>query len=460
MSLDFPVKKPSCLMSEGKEQIKVYGVSELTDVIKGLFKRFDKIYVEGEISGWKVYSSGHAYFTVKDENAQLSCVMFSSAIARCKAASRLADGAKVCLYGRIDVYAPRGTYQMVVLAAKIAGEGDLMARFNELKELLQKEGLFDRSRKRKLPLLPRRIGVVTSPSGAVIHDMCTVLTRRFPNLEIRLYPVKVQGPGAKEEIVEGIRFFNREDADWVPDILIVGRGGGSIEDLWAFNEECVVRAVAASGIPVISAVGHETDFTLCDFAADVRAGTPSIAAEIAVPVKTELLQQVNDLAARLKRAPERAGEVFAQRIDHLSVRLSSALRNSASSAEMRLAKSAQRLVPALQDAVAAAESRLLKSSQRILPALKDAVAAAERSLTGMDQKLLTPLKDSVARNERRLATAEAKLKLLDPSNPLKRGYSLTLGADGGIIRSVSSVKPGDTLHTRLADGEISSKVSG
>ena len=240
-------------MAEEAEK-KIYGVSELTDIIKGLLKPFDKIFVEGEISGWKIYPSGHAYFTLKDEGAQLSCVMFSSALTRCKAASQLKDGAKVCLYGRLDVYAPRGSYQMVVLAAKIAGEGDLMAKFNELKEKLQGEGLFDKARKRPLPFLPHRIAVVTSPAGAVIHDMCTVLTRRFPNLEIRLYPVKVQGPGAKEEIVEGIQFFNRPSADWKPDVLIVGRGGGSIEDLWAFNEECVVRAVAESRIPVVSAV--------------------------------------------------------------------------------------------------------------------------------------------------------------------------------------------------------------
>lgn len=424
-------------MDNKEQKIKVYGVGELTEAIKGLFKQFDKIYVEGEISGWKVYASGHAYFTLKDENAQLSCVMFSSAIARCRAASRLRDGAKVCLYGRLDVYAPRGSYQMVVLAAKIAGEGDLMARFNELKESLGKEGLFDRNRKRKLPFLPHRIGIVTSPSGAVIHDMCTVLTRRFPNLEIRLYPVKVQGPGAKEEIVEGISFFNRPSSGWRADVLIVGRGGGSIEDLWAFNEECVVRAVAASKIPVISAVGHETDFTLCDFAADVRAGTPSIAAEIAVPVKSELTDIVNGMAERLKRAPERAGEVCAQRIDHLALRLSSALRSSAS----------------------AAEARLARSEQRMLPALKDAVVDEERRLSVLDQKLLLFARESFSNRERRLVTVEAKLNLLDPKNPLKRGYSLTFDADGSIVRSVSSVRPGDVLTTRLADGDVVSRVS-
>ena len=415
-------------------KVKVYGVSELTDVIKGLLKPFDKIYVEGEISGWKVYSSGHAYFTLKDADAQLSCVMFASAISRCKAAGQLADGAKVCLYGRLDVYAPRGSYQMVVLAAKIAGAGDLMAKYNELKERLEKEGLFDRSRKRRLPFLPHRIAIVTSPSGAVIHDMCTVLTRRFPNVEVRLYPVKVQGPGAKEEIVEGIEFFNRPGSDWSPDVLIVGRGGGSIEDLWAFNEECVVRAVAASSVPVVSAVGHETDFTLCDFAADVRAGTPSIAAETVMPEKGKLVQQVKELAMRLALAPQHAGETYAQRIDHIGLRLSAALRDCAARMEVRLSR----------------------SSQRMLPALKDMVAQLERRLSRGEQFLLPAMKDSLSRCERRLATASAKLDLLDPGGPLKRGYSLTFGKDGHIVRKAADVKEGDRLTTRLADGEVTS----
>ena len=418
------------------ENSKVYGVSELTDVIKGLFRPFDKIFVEGEISGWKVYASGHAYFTLKDEGAQLACVMFASALARCKAAAQLKDGAKVCLYGRLDVYAPRGSYQLVALAAKIAGEGDLMAKFNELKEKLQREGLFDRARKRPLPFLPHRIAIVTSPSGAVIHDMCTVLTRRFPNVEIRLYPVKVQGPGAKEEIVEGITFFNCSSSGWTPDVLIVGRGGGSIEDLWAFNEECVVRAVAASAVPVVSAVGHETDFTLCDFAADVRAGTPSIAAEIVVPVKAELLQQVRDLSARLARAPQHAGETLAQRVDHLTLRLSAALRDSA----------------------AQTESRLGRSAQRLLPALKEAVSRAERRLSLADQRLLPGVKDALAQGERRVVAARSKMELLDPSNPLKRGYSLTLDAAGRIVRAAAAVRPGDTLTTRLGEGQIVSTV--
>ena len=418
-------------------KIKVYGVGELTAVIRGLFKPFDKIYVEGEISGWKLYPSGHAYFTLKDAEAQLSCVMFASALARCKAAGRLKDGAKVCLYGRLDVYAPRGSYQMVALAAKIAGEGDLMAKFNELKEKLQGEGLFDAARKRPLPFLPHRIAVVTSPAGAVIHDMCTVLTRRFPNVEIRLYPVKVQGPGAKEEIVEGIRFFNRPSADWSPDVLIVGRGGGSIEDLWAFNEECVVRAVADSRVPVVSAVGHETDFTLCDFAADVRAGTPSIAAELVVPEKEKLLRRVADAAGRLARAPRQAGETFAQRIDHLGLRMATALRGGTVQVAARLDRAAQRLTPALKESVAAAERRLSQVAPRVAPAMREALAGGLR----------------------RLSTAQAKLDLLDPGSPLKRGYSLTFDAQGRIVRTAAALRAGDRITTRLGEGEIASVVA-
>ncbi len=422
-------------MPEGSDIRKIYGVSELTAVIKGLFKPFDKIYVEGEISGWKLYASGHAYFTLKDAEAQISCVMFASSIERCRAASRLKDGAKVCLYGRLDVYAPRGTYQLVVLAAKIAGEGDLMAKFNELKERLEKEGLFDRSRKRRLPFLPHRIAIVTSPAGAVIHDMCTVLTRRFPNVEIRLYPVKVQGAGAKEEIVEGIEFFNRSSV-WVPDLLIVGRGGGSIEDLWPFNEECVVRAVSASRIPTVSAVGHETDFTLCDFAADVRAGTPSIAAEIAVPDKMKLLKQVEDLASRLRRAPLHMGETLAQRMDHLSMRLAAALKDCSVRTGNRIDILSRRLIPSLKEALLRSESRIVQADQRLASSMNAAVAAAGQ----------------------RLAAEQAKLALLDPGNPLKRGYSLTIDGAGRIVRSVRDVRPGDGLVTRLFDGEIASVV--
>lgn len=319
-------------------------VSGLTDRLKSLIEGdFKKIYVEAEISGWREYPSGHCYFTLKDEGAQISAVMFASAYERCRAKAGLKDGAKVVVYGNVTVYPPRGNYQLVVLAAKLAGQGDLMQRYLELKAKLEAEGLFDAARKKPLPALPRRIGIVTSEAGAVIHDMCTVLTRRFPALEIRLYPSLVQGAEAPATIIAGIRYFN-DLADWRADLLIVARGGGSFEDLFCFNDESLVRAVASSRIPTISAVGHETDFTLCDFAADRRAGTPSIAAEIAVPLYSELLERIDRARTKLALAMRGHGDIIAQKLDYLSDALVKALKWRVQTLEARFEKAEAKLV--------------------------------------------------------------------------------------------------------------------
>ena len=399
------------------DEAKPYSVSSLTAELKvALEGRFTRIYVEAEISGWRLYPSGHAYFTLKDSGAQISAVMFASSLARCKAKEGLKDGAKVLVYGNVSVYAPRGNYQLVVLAAKLVGEGDLMQKYLELKRKLEEEGLFDRARKRPLPSLPRRIGIVTSEAGAVIHDMCTVLTRRFPALEIRLYPCLVQGAEAPQTIIAGIRHFNAASADWCPDLLIVARGGGSFEDLFCFNDEALVREVAASKVPTISAVGHETDFTLCDFAADVRAGTPSIAAEIAVPVLSDLKSQLSTFNAQLSTALRTRGEFFAQRVDQLADALTSALTIAESAAERRLDRLRPRLAPALKLHVQRAESRL--------------------------------------------ETAAAKLTAYSPYGVLDRGYSLTTTADGAVIRDAATLKPGTVVRTRFANGGVESVVSG
>ena len=393
-----------------------YTVSSLTDRIKrSLESQFTKIYVEAEISGWKRYASGHCYFTLKDSGAQISAVMFSSAFERCRAKDSLADGAKVLVYGNVSVYPPRGNYQLVVLAAKLVGEGDLMQRYLELKARLEAEGLFLQSRKRQLPFMPRRIAIVTSESGAVIHDMCTVMTRRFPNVEIRLYPALVQGAEAPASIIAGIRYFNNSpEGGWTPDILIIARGGGSFEDLFCFNDESLVREVAASKIPTISAVGHETDFTLCDFAADVRAGTPSIAAEIAVPLLSEIVTRLDNAGRHMTAALRGRGEWFAQRMDHLSDSLEAALMSSLSRAEMRLSAAGGRLRPSLELALVKAESRLTRVNE--------------------------------------------SLRLLSPYGVLDRGYSLTVDEKGAVVRDASSLKAGDRLKTRFAVGEISSVV--
>ena len=269
-----------------------YTVTSITADIKRVLEGgYRRIIVEGEISGWRRYPSGHCYFTLKDDGAQMSAVMFSNSYEACKARDGLKDGAKVAVFGNVTVYPPRGNYQIVVQAARLAGEGDLMQRYLALKAKLEGEGLFDASRKRSLPFMPRRIGIVTSEAGAVIHDMCTVMARRFPNVHVRLFPSLVQGDTAPASIVAGIRYFN--SGEWTPDLLIVARGGGSFEDLFCFNDEALVREVAASKVPTVSAVGHETDYTLCDFAADVRAGTPSIAAEISVPGLAEIVAQLD-----------------------------------------------------------------------------------------------------------------------------------------------------------------------
>ena len=408
-----------------KESPKPYSVSSLTAELKATLEaRWTHIYVEAEISGWRLYPSGHAYFTLKDSGAQVSAVMFASSLARCKAKDALKDGAKVLVYGNVSVYAPRGNYQLMVLAAKLVGEGDLMQKYLELKAKLEKEGLFDAARKRKLPFLPRRIGIVTSEAGAVIHDMCTVLTRRFPALEIRLYPCLVQGDAAAATIIAGIRYFNGLPSEqringpaergWTADLLIVARGGGSFEDLFCFNDEALVREVAASAIPTISAVGHETDFTLCDFAADVRAGTPSIAAEIAVPLLSDLVSQLATRNSRLATALRSRGEFFAQRVDQLSDGLVSALKIAQSNAERRLERARPRLMPAL--------------------------------------------KLSLQRAESRLENAAAKLKAYSPYGVLDRGYSLTTAADGSVVKDAKRVKAGDILTTRLAKGSVESVV--
>ena len=417
---------------------KPYTVSGLTEQLKtALESRFARIYVEAEISGWRLYPSGHAYFTLKDSGAQISAVMFSSALARCRAAADLKDGAKVVVYGNVSVYAPRGNYQLIVLAAKLAGVGDLMRQYLELKARLEAEGLFDKARKRPLPFLPRRIGLVTSEAGAVVHDMCKVLGRRFPALEIRLFPCQVQGAAAAASVMRGIEYFNGPDAGgWRADILIVARGGGSFEDLFCFNDESLVRAVAASEIPVVSAVGHETDFTLCDFAADVRAGTPSMAAELAVPVMSEIEQRISVCDRRLSASLRSLWEFQSQRVDHLAGAMTSALSTSLSDARHRV----ERAEPALSSALSLALSN------------------AERRIERVSPSMTASLKLRLQAESSRIETLSERLRLLSPYGVLERGYSITTAPDGSVVRDAASLKKGVRIRTRFAAGAVESEV--
>lgn len=391
-----------------------FSVTSLTSAVKGsLEKGFSRIVVEGEISGWKRYPSGHCYFTLKDEGAQISAVMFSSYFERSGAKAGLRDGAKVAVFGNLTVYAQRGNYQLSVFSVRLSGLGDLMQKYLLLKEKLEKEGLFDASRKRAIPFAPRRIALVTSEAGAVVHDMCNVISRRFPAVEIRLSPSLVQGADAPRSLISSLEYFN--SSDWKADVLIIARGGGSFEDLFCFNDESLVRAVASSRIPVISAVGHETDFTLCDFAADVRAGTPSIAAEMAVPVLDELKRRVLDFTVKMSASLRAKVDIASQRLDQTHDSLFSLLHIASERTVRRVEIFSARIEQAFSLSLQSAESRLSK--------------------------------------------AEAKIEAYSPYGVLERGYSITTRQNGEIVRDASLLKEGERLRTRLRDGTVESVVA-
>ena len=330
-------------MEAGKTMPRVWTVSELTAAVRRTLEgNFPTIDLEGEITGFKRYPSGHAYFTIKDSVSQISAVMFKGFFEACAARAGIQDGAKLKVRGKVTI-GTRSQYQFVVQRARLLGEGELMQRYLELKARLAVEGLFDSARKRPLPFLPRRIGIVTSPAGAVVHDLCRVLMRRFPALEIRIWPAVVQGASAPASVMSGIDYFNRAPDGWRADLIVFGRGGGSFEDLYCFNDERLVRAVAASKIPTISAVGHETDFTLCDFAADLRAGTPSMAAELAVPEREKLARRIDEAANTLAATLRGKYEWYAQKVDGLAENLPRALKSWLSEAAHRVETAATRL---------------------------------------------------------------------------------------------------------------------
>lgn len=429
----------------------VYTVSELTRKVKlTLEEEVGRVWVEGEISNLRLQgSSGHSYFTLKDSTTQLSAVLFASA--RRGAATKLADGMVIRAHGDLTVYEQRGQYQLVVRTVEAGGAGLLLAAFEALKQRLLAEGLFDAARKQPLPALPQHVGLVTSPTGAAIRDILSILTRRFPNLRLTLAPVRVQGAGAAEEVASAIALLNGLSDR--PDVLIVGRGGGSIEDLWAFNEEVAVRAVAASQIPVISAVGHETDTTLCDFAADLRAPTPSAAAEQVIGCKEafeELLQRQaralsQALTGRLEvtrhrvaavaeswvlREPLRLIERRAQTLDNLELRLARGITDTSRETRRRVERARSRLLVARAEAWSPLHERITRLR-------RDLDRTAARRLDRARQTL-----EGLARN----------LRTLGPQAVLERGYSLTRSDDGKLVRDATQVASGSVVRTQVAKG--------
>lgn len=414
---------------------RIYGVSELTRLIKAALEQtFGSVWVEGELSNVRRPASGHYYFTIKDETSQIACVLFRGQQARLRFVPE--DGNTVRAFGEITVYERGGNYQLLVRQMEEGGQGNLQARFEALKENLQKEGLFDPDRKKTIPLLPRQVGVVTSRTGAAIRDILNVLTRRFPNVCLLLAPVKVQGEGAAREIAAAIDRFNRSTD---VDVMIVGRGGGSVEDLWCFNEEVVARAIARSKIPVISAVGHEIDFTISDFVADLRAPTPSAAAEMVVARKDAFEERLADRCRALQRAlGERALRARARFIQAASSYVFREPRNLARQHRQRI------------------EGLRVRLEHQVRGGLRDGSQFLDDSAVRMSHAVRLRV-ESRQHDIRRL---QAQLRSLNPLAVLDRGYSVTRGKDGDVIRSASMLQAGDSLVTQLAEGTVQSTVVG
>ncbi len=439
---------------------KVWSVTELTwRIRRALETHVGQVWVTGEITNLRVQSSGHAYFTLKDIGAQLNCVLFRGE----SKANRglLQDGRKVILQGEITVYEPRGQYQLRVLVVELQGVGALQIAFEQLKQKLNAQGLFAQERKRPLPRYPRRIGLVTSPTGAAIRDVIHVVERRNPSLEIILAPSRVQGEGAASEIARAIELLNAFNFSMTLDLILVTRGGGSLEDLWAFNEEVVARAIYRSVLPIVSAVGHEIDFTISDFVADVRAATPSAAAEI-------ITEDVFSSCQFVAGAQERLAQLARQQLQDKEYRLAELCQRIARVRPRR------RLDDLLQ--------RLDDRQASLLRCLKHAVLTrrlqfqnlSERLSRVRPQVLLTQRREALARTRQRmgeharhrlgelksrLETLQARLRLLGPEQVLSRGYSITADAETGrVLRQPASVKPNQRLRTRLQHGTIFSRA--
>src|SRR5262245_23083352 len=420
-----------------QQTAKVFTVSELTRSIRGTLEtKFAAVWVQGEISNYKLHPSGHQYFTLKDQRAQISCVIWRDTMLPRR--QPLADGGQVQVYGTITVFEARGQYQLNVQVIQPRGVGILQAKFEALKRKLEAEGLFAPERKRPLPKFPRRIGIVTSPSGAAIRDMLTVLCRRAPWLQILINPVRVQGPGAAQEVAVAIReFATPNEAFALVDLIVVTRGGGSIEDLWEFNEEIVARAIFHSAVPIVSAVGHEIDFTICDFAADLRAPTPSAAAELIVPDVIDLQRQVDRCARSLGHQ----------------------LLNRVRDAQQRLDHARETLLRCLTHKIEGYK-RSLDHAFRVLQARSPVreLMLRRSHFADLHLRLVTGPARSIENARHRFRRIEGILRVLAPDATLRRGYSITMNDRGQIIRTTSVVRPKMKIRTRVSDGEFGSEV--
>jgi exodeoxyribonuclease VII large subunit len=437
-------------------QRKIWSVSDLTTRIRDLLaSEFAEISVEGEVSNAHAAQSGHLYFTLKDARAQIRCVCFRTQLMRLK--FRPEDGLHVTVRGSVSVYEQRGEYQLYVEHVEPVGFGALQLAFEQLKKRLDAEGLFDPARKKPLPMLPQRVGLVTSPRGAAVRDVVRILRRRFPNLHLIVYPVRVQGDGAADEIVTAIKYFNRKQ---LVDVLIVARGGGSLEDLWAFNEENVVRAIAACTIPIITGIGHETDFTISDFAADMRASTPSAAAELVVRPRQEFDRHLADLQHKLGQ--------------HMRIKLLEArhhlrelgVHRGLRQLEDQLRRHRQRtdeltaqLADGLRDRIDRVRRRLTTAATHLLSIdLRARFRTFALKLEQSSSRLSTGIERSLVVKRQRLDRLRLQLEERSPLRVLERGYAICYDAAGNVVRAADEVPVGDLIRVQLSRGRLGAQV--
>ena len=449
--------------SEGNEikpSRQVMTVSEVTRRVALLLEEgIGEVWIEGEISNYRCQSSGHHYFTLKDAESQIACVLFARTAPMALAGLRLSDGLSVQLCGAVTVYQPRGQYQVTVRLVQAKGQGVLQAKFEALKQQLAAEGLFDQARKRPLPRFPQRIGVVTSPTGAALADFLNVLHRRHPGLRVVINPVRVQGRGAAQEISKAIEEFSREENGIGPvDVIVVTRGGGSLEDLWEFNEEVVARAIVASSIPVVSAVGHEIDFTICDFAADVRVPTPSAAAELLAADGAALNEKLFSLVMKIAREVMTQHSMATKRLEYLKrsallrepERLFSQMRQSIDRLEESLGMNVRRRCEKISSTLAATAALLrARHPGQLIIRKRERRAFLQHQLQHQVMHRRNLLQATLER-------LRSSLAVLSPKATLARGFTITRNGAGVILTSSNEVRKGSLLRTQFCDGSVDS----
>jgi exodeoxyribonuclease VII large subunit len=436
-------------------QRRIYTVSELNAAIRAaLDQEFCDVWVSGEISGLKLAASGHYYFTLKERDAQVRAVAFRSTHRTWK--FKPADGLAVLARGRIDVFEVRGEYQLLVETLEPQGVGALQLAFEQLKKKLAAEGLFAAARKRPLPRFPRRIGIVTSPRGAAVADLMQILSRRFAGLHIRLFPARVQGEGSVEDVCRGLEYFSREE--WA-DLVIVGRGGGSLEDLWTFNEESVARAIAACTVPVISAVGHETDVTIADFVADLRAPTPSAAAELAVPLRQDVEDRIAAARAHCEQALRYRLALLDRRLRQQGVdRAAGVLHRRVGRAQQLIDDRAYRLRESVRASIAA-RARVRRALEERLERFdaRPRLANGRRRMEAASAAAASAIRTRLARRRSDFERLAANLGPLSPLCILDRGYAI-VSNQTGILKDPAEAPPASRIHIRLAKGNLDAIV--